>query len=152
MRERMSGSIPSPYTDMKSLLLSCKNFESKVKELATRPKAVTPEKVNQREYKSQKSIVALITVEEGDFPEDTASKLADEIRIFSKDTGIKTLVLCPFAHLSSKLASSEAVIKTLDALEKNLKELDIIRVHFGSHKSLLIDIHGHKGNVRFREF
>ena len=137
---------------MKSLLLSCKNFESKVNKLATRPKTVKPEGIIKDGYTAQKSIVTLITVEEGDDVKMSAKKLAEEIRKFSEDTDIKTIVVFPFAHLSNKLATSEESLNFLDLLESELDGLDIIRVHFGSHKSLLLDVHDHVGNVRFREF
>ncbi|MES2409524.1 MAG: threonyl-tRNA synthetase editing domain-containing protein [Patescibacteria group bacterium] len=137
---------------MKTLLLSCKNFGSKIKKLATRPETVKPEVMKQKEYVAEKSIVVLINVEIGDNIKDLSGKLADEIRIFSKDTNIKTIVLYPFGHLSNKLASSEDTVEFLNLLEKELADFETIRVHFGSHKSLLLDIHGHKGNVRFREF
>lgn len=137
---------------MKSLLLSCKNFKSEIKKLATRPVGVIPEPISQKSYKNAKSIVALITVEDKDDVEVTAKAIAEEIVIFSKDTRIKTIVLFPFGHLSNKLASSEKTVAFFDLLEKELAEMEIIRIHFGSHKSLLLDIHGHQGNVRFREF
>lgn len=137
---------------MKTLLLSCKNFESKIKKLATRPETVKPESIKQSEYKAKKSIIVLINVEMGDDVKNISLKLANEIKIFSRDTNIRTIVLYPFGHLSNKLASSEDTVEFLNSLEKELVDFEIIRVHFGSHKSLLLDIHGHKGNVRFREF
>lgn len=85
---------------MKVLLLSCKNFNSKIKKLATRPETIEPEPITQKEYKTDKSIVALITVEENDDLIDCSEKLKNEICIFSKDTGIKKIVIFPFGHLS----------------------------------------------------
>jgi len=137
---------------MKSLLLSCKNFNSKIKKLATRPASVIPEPIKQKIYQTDKAIVALVTVEDTDDIYETVPKLAKEIKIFSNDTQIKTIVLFPFGHLSNNLASSEDTIIFFNLLEKELSDYETIRVHFGSHKSLLLDIHGHKGNVRFREF
>lgn len=155
----------SPYTweivwfnshsayQMKVLLLSCKHFNTKIKKLATRPEGIKPEPVNKKEYFTDKSIVVLITVEKNDDLEDILNKLIDDIKIFSKDTGIKTIVLFPFGHLSNNLASSEETVGFLDLLENKLtNEFEIVRIHFGSHKSLMLDVFGHQGNVRFREF
>lgn len=137
---------------MKSLLLSCKKFNSKIKKLATRPESVVPEPIKQKLFETEKSIVALITVEEKDNEKEIVSKLVKDIEIFSNDTQIKTIVLFPFGHLSNDLASSEKTKNFFNLLEKELNNYEVMRVHFGSHKSLLLDIHGHKGNVRFREY
>ena len=136
---------------MKSLLLSTRNFETKIKKLATRPVGVNPEPITRREYVTRTSIVVLITVENCDNIQDTVRKLVLEINSFSKDTGIRTVVIYPFGHLSRNLASSEKTLQFFDLLEHHLTEYNTIRIHFGSHKSLMLDIFGHKGNVRFRD-
>ncbi len=137
---------------MKSLLLHCRRFQTKIGKLATRPPNIKPEPITMTQYEAHKSIVALITIEEGDDLHNTVQKLAEEIRTFSKETGIKTVVICPFGHLSNKLASSEKALESLKLLETQLTDFETMRVHFGSHKSLLLDIPSHVGNVRFREF
>lgn len=138
---------------MKVLLLSCKHFNTKIKKLATRPESIKPEPINKKEYYTDKSIVVLITVEREDNIKDISNKLLEDIKTFSKDTGIKTIVLFPFGHLSNNLASSEETIGFLDLLENKLTDgFEIVRIHFGSHKSLFLDVFGHQGNVRFREF
>jgi len=71
----------------------------------------------------------------------------------SKEVGHKNIILLPFAHLSNRLADSGKSLKILVNLESLLKkDFNVIRSHFGSHKSLLLDIYGHPGNVRYREF
>jgi hypothetical protein len=137
---------------MKALLLSCAKFDTKIKSLATRPAHIVAEPVNQTHYALSKCIVVLITVEKDDFLQTIATQLEREIRVFSADTGISSIVLYPFGHLSSNLARSEEVIKALDEMEMRLADFGAMRVHFGSNKSLLLDIHGHKGNARFRNF
>jgi len=129
--------------------LKLQTFQTRIGKLATRPHDIRPEPITKTQYEAQNSIVALITIEEGDDLQDTVRRLAAEIRAFSKDTGIKTVVICPFGHLSNKLASSEKALESLKLLETQLTDFKTLRVHFGSHKSLLLDIHGHGGNVRF---
>lgn len=70
------------------------------------------------------------------------------------DIGRNSIVVFPFADLSSSLASSSEGLRTLLLVEECLKKdsFDVRRGHFGSHKELLIDVYGHPGNVRFREF
>ncbi len=137
---------------MKALLLSCKAFDTKIKTIATLPTDIAPEAITKKEYKTGKCIVILVTVEDSDNPENIVPQLGREIRLFSKDTGIHTIVIYPFGHLSNKLAPSAEALNFLHLLEKQLTDFKTIRVHFGSHKSLLLDIYGHRGNVRFREF
>ena len=69
-----------------------------------------------------------------------------------KDTGHTRVVLFPFAHLSNKLADTDTTLKAIILLEENLKGLELQRAHFGSDKKLILDVFGHKGNVRYREF
>ena len=137
---------------MKVLLLSCKQFRSRITGLATRPAGVVAEPVTRTEYHLSKCIIALITVESSDDSQNSVQQLEREIRGFVNDTGIRNVVLFPFAHLSNRLCSSDQAVRFLNMLESRLTDLQVMRVHFGSHKSLLLDIHGHKGNVRFREF
>jgi len=63
------------------------------------------------------------------------------------------VVILPFAHLSNNLAKAKDGIKIVSFIEENLKkEFNVMRAHFGSHKELLLDIYGHPGNARYREF
>ncbi|MCF7831307.1 MAG: threonyl-tRNA synthetase editing domain-containing protein [Candidatus Pacebacteria bacterium] len=137
---------------MKSLILHCSKFNSEFKSLATRPKNIEPETVNQTKWEHNESVVALITVEKEDNIETISSQMAEELKNILKDLGKESLVIVPFAHLSNNIADHRSALSFLDLLEDKLKGFKISRVHFGSHKSLLLDIPGHVGNVRFREF
>jgi threonyl-tRNA synthetase len=137
---------------MKALLCHCRNYRSEVKKLSTTPAGIKPEEVKERVLEAQDALVALVTVEYDDNIESSIPRLADEVKKMSKDTGHNNVVLFPFGHLSNKLADTETTIKAMNLLEKELKEFDPKRAHFGSDKKLLLDIFGHKGNVRYREF
>ena len=52
------------------------------------------------------------------------------------------------------ISSSEPIkLDIRKDIEENLKkEFNVMRAHFGSHKELLLDIYGHPGNARYREF
>lgn len=69
-----------------------------------------------------------------------------------RDTSHESVVIFPFGHLSNRLADSGTTLGALNLLELQLEGLRIRRAHFGSDKKLLLDIFGHKGNVRYREF
>jgi len=76
-----------------------------------------------------------------------------EVAKMSQEVGHKNIVILPFAHLSNNLAKVKEGIKAITLIEEKLKEnYNVIRAHFGSHKSLLLDIYGHPGNARYREF
>ena len=137
---------------MRAVLFHCRNYFVKLGKLANRPKDVKPEDVKYKEQARKDCVVALITVEDKDNPEDVALKLSKELMIMAHDVGRDTIVLLPFAHLSNNLADSIKAVKTLDLIETELKNFKVLRGHFGSHKELLLDIYGHQGNARYREF
>lgn len=138
---------------MRSLFFHCKNYRTKIESLSDRPSEILPEKVDEDEQSCKNCIVALITVERQDNPEKTSLGVADEILKMSQETGHNTVVILPFAHLSNNLAESKVAIQTIDLIENILKEkVEVLRAHFGSHKELLIDVYGHPGNARYREF
>ncbi len=137
---------------MKVLLLHCKNYRIQVGQLANRPDNIHPEPVSEPAQTEINCVVALVTVEKGDTVESTAG-LIDEITKMAHDVGHNTIVILPFAHLSSSLADTETSIPILDNLKDNLSgEFVVKRGHFGSHKEFLLDVYGHAGNARFREF
>ena len=137
---------------MRALLCHCKNYRSEVKNLSTTPKGIKPEPVSEKVIEVSDAIVALVTVEVGDDIQNQAVLVAEEIRKMCRDTGHSNVVLFPFGHLSNKLADTDTVTNFLDILQEKLKDMNPKRAHFGSDKKLLLDIFGHKGNVRYREF
>jgi threonyl-tRNA synthetase len=138
---------------MKVLMFHCKEYKIEITGLSNRPKDISPEDIKDRFQKVENCLVIMITVEKGDDIKKTSENISREIINFSKETGHKNIVLLPFAHLSNNLADSKLTINFFDALTNLLKDkLNIVRTHFGSDKALLLDILGHKGNARFREF
>ncbi|MFA5129422.1 MAG: threonyl-tRNA synthetase editing domain-containing protein [Patescibacteria group bacterium] len=139
---------------MRCLLFHAKHFHTEVVGLAKRPKGITPEKVNKQIEDAIDAIVVFVTVEKGDNAEKCSSVCVKDVSNFTEEVGVSTVVLCPFAHLSHALADSKTALETLDQIDLKLREaqLKVHRVHFGSDKSLLLDIYGHGENVRFREY
>ncbi len=138
---------------MRALLFHCRNYNTKIDRLANRLEEILPEEVKEKEQTCKDCIVALTTIEEGDETNKDCSGLLDEIKKMSKEVEHKNVVVLPFAHLSNNLAKSKNALKILEKIEKDLtKDFEVIRAHFGSHKSLLLDIYGHPGNARYREF
>lgn len=138
---------------MKALLLHCNYYATKITGLATRPAGIQPSEIKEPEQEKQNCILAFVTIEVGDAT-TKVSRLAAEIEKFCEETGRKTVVAAPFAHLSNQLATSAVAMPIFQALFAELRErdLEVIEGHFGSDKTLQLDVPGHPGNVRFREF
>ncbi len=138
---------------MRALLFHCKKYKTKINKLSNRPKGIKPEEIKEKEQKRKDCIVSLITIEKEDILKKADFEIAKEISKMSKEVGHNNIIILPFAHLSNNLASTKECIEVINSIENKLKKkFNITREHFGSHKSLLIDIYGHVGNVRYREF
>lgn len=137
---------------MKALLLHCKNYNIDIGLLANRPHDIKPEPVTARNHKSANCVVAMITVERGD-TNDSTVRLVDDIQKMASDVGRRDIILLPFAHLSNKLANSELSLNILNNLQHSFSDdFHVERSHFGSHKAFMLDVFGHAGNARFREY
>jgi len=138
---------------MKILLWHVRNFEIEVTDLANRPNGIKPEPVSDPITKIKDAVLAFITVEESDKTVNTI-EVTREIKKMTDQIGVKEAIICPFAHLSNKLANPEDSLSILKEITENCMSQGLIttRVHFGSDKELLLDVYGHKGAVRFREF
>jgi len=133
-------------------MFHCKRYGTKIVKFSNRPKNIAPEKICKKDQNCKDCVVVFLTVEKGDDIKICSEKIAKEISKMSIEVGHKNIILLPFAHLSSNLADSEKVVLFLDSVEKILKDFNVQRCHFGSHKSLLMDVYGHAGNARWREF
>ncbi|MGI0082715.1 MAG: threonine--tRNA ligase [Nitrosopumilaceae archaeon] len=87
-------------------------------------------------------VVAFIAVEEGD-NSDVAKKAVSEIKESMKKIGCNRLLLYPYAHLSSKLASPSSALSVLKEMESLAKDLEVSRAPFGWTKSYKIQVKGH---------
>ncbi|MDE1765418.1 MAG: threonine--tRNA ligase [Thaumarchaeota archaeon] len=87
-------------------------------------------------------VVAFVAVEEGD-NFDVAKKAMNEISESMKKIGCNKLLLYPYAHLSSKLASPNTALSVLKEMEMQEKGLEIQRAPFGWTKSYKIQVKGH---------
>lgn len=87
-------------------------------------------------------VVAFVAVEESDNIE-VAKKAINEISESMKKIGCAKLLLYPYAHLSSKLASPSTALLLLQEMEKNAAGLEVHRAPFGWTKSYKIQVKGH---------
>lgn len=87
-------------------------------------------------------VVAFVAVEDGDNSE-VAKKAMIEISESMKKVGCAKLLLYPYAHLSSKLASPSTALSIIKEMESGSNGLDVHRAPFGWTKSYKLQVKGH---------
>ncbi|MBS3138861.1 hypothetical protein J4207_04100 [Candidatus Woesearchaeota archaeon] len=136
---------------MKLLILDCNEFAYTLDhKTAAGEEIIESQKVGS--YKNP--LVVFVTIEEKD-TEQTLSPVAKELRRIAQKNNVKHVILNPFAHLSSQLASPPKAIELLDFFAKKLKECNDFRTErsvFGWYKQFTIDVKGHEYSQIFREY
>src|SRR3989337_2646520 len=123
---------------MRILQLHCDNIEF----TPTKKEIKSAEEIEPLTKKLEEVVVAFIAVEEGD-NSSVAKKAMSEISESMKKVGCNRLLLYPYAHLSSKLASPSTALSVLKEMESLGKELEVSRAPFGWTKSYKIQVKGH---------
>lgn len=112
------------------------------------------EDVDESEKSIKECLVVLTAVEKTDEsnPEMIVKKLIENIESISEQVKTKTIVLYPYAHLSSKLANPSIAEQILKESEKSLKKkFSVTRAPFGWYKSFEIKCKGHPLSELSRE-
>ena len=108
----------------------------------TKKEISTAEEITPEAKRYDEVVVAFIAVEEGD-DSSVAKKAMNEITDSMKKVGCKKLLLYPYAHLSSKLASPTTALSILKQMGLLGTDLEISRAPFGWTKSYKIHVKGH---------
>jgi threonyl-tRNA synthetase len=125
------------------------NFKPLKKALKSIPDLEEKEKV---ERKVGESLVILTAVEKGDTIKESVKKLIENVEDIAKQVNAKTIVLYPYAHLSSNLASPEIADGVLKEAEKELKKnYKVVRAPFGYYKEFELKVKGHPLSELSRE-
>jgi len=120
------------------LQLHCNSIEyTPTKKEIKSAEEITPETKHLDEV-----VVTFIAIEEGD-DNLVAKKAIAEIKNSMNKVGCKKLLLYPYAHLSSKLASPTSALLVLKEMESLASDLDVSRAPFGWTKSYKLDVKGH---------
>jgi threonyl-tRNA synthetase len=120
------------------LQLHCSSIEyTPTKKEIKSAEEITPETKNLKEV-----VVTFIAVEEGD-DKTVAKKAIVEIKESMNKIGCKKLLLYPYAHLSSKLASPNSALSVLKEMELLASDLDVSRAPFGWTKTYKLEVKGH---------
>ncbi|TLX68613.1 MAG: threonine--tRNA ligase [Thaumarchaeota archaeon] len=100
------------------------------------------EEIEPSSKKIDEVVVAFVAIEEGD-NSIVAKKAISEITESMKKVGCNRLLLYPYAHLSSKLASPSTALSILKEMESLAQDLQVSRAPFGWTKSYKIQVKGH---------
>ncbi len=129
---------------MRLLLLHCESFEYEVRQTAVK----NPEPLeNNRAGKFENVLVAFSTIEKEDEqnPAEVVGKATESIAEVAKSVRTNRILVYPYAHLSSSLASAGTAISILQQMSMTLNEMsyEVHRSPFGYYKSFSLHCLGH---------
>lgn len=120
------------------LQLHCNSFEY----TPVKKEIKNAEEIEPKTKKFEEIVVTFIAVEEGD-DISIAKQAVSEIKETLEKVGCKKLLLYPYAHLSSQLASPSTALKILEEMESTIQGIETSRAPFGWTKSYNIQVKGH---------
>jgi len=100
------------------------------------------EDVSTETTRLEELVVAFVAIEKED-DSSVAQDAISQIKNSMEKIGCKKLLLYPYAHLSSTLASPSTAISLLKEMESSAKDLDVSHSPFGWTKSYKIQVKGH---------
>jgi len=104
------------------------------------------------EIEVKEPLVILTAVEKND-SEKEIKELIEAIKKTAKEVKAKNIVLYPYAHLSSNLASPDVALQILQKAEALLKKsFKVTRAPFGYYKSFELKVKGHPLSELSKEF
>ncbi len=122
-------------------------------EYEARDKTRVAEEIENRSarVRVEEALVVFIAVERRDGDEHNSNseyvveKATEEVISVAKKVGAERIVLYPYAHLSSELASPEISMEILKAMEEQLRArgMEVKRAPFGWYKAFTIRCKGH---------
>jgi len=133
---------------MKILSLHCDYIKFKpLKKALKKPEELSSQ--GKKEKTVKEALVILTAVEKGD---SSSEGLVKNVKDIAKQVNAKNIVLYPYAHLSSMLASPEVAVAILKDAEKKLKKMfKVVRAPFGYYKEFELKVKGHPLSELSRE-
>ena len=137
---------------MKVLQLHCDHIRFKALKKAVKDTEELSDN-EKKEHLIKECLVILTSVEEGDNA-DTIKQLVEAVAKHAKEVKTESIVLYPYAHLSSHLAKPKAALEMLKESEKELKKIfkNTVRAPFGYYKEFEIKCKGHPLAELSKEF
>ena len=136
---------------MKILAIHANNLEFEAKKQAVS----SAEKISEAKQSLDECLVVFLCAEKPDEsnPEDVLLQLKDHVVDISGKVNTKKIVLYPYAHLSSDLASPDVAKKMLlDAHALLEKDFEVIHAPFGWYKAFTISCKGHPLSELSKQF
>ena len=123
---------------MRILQLHCDSIEY----TPTKKEIKSAEEIEPKKIRIEEVVVCFIAVEKDD-DSDIAKNSIAEIQESMKKVGCDKLLLYPYAHLSSTLASPGTGLKILKEMQELCTEIEVKRAPFGWTKAFSIQVKGH---------
>ncbi|MCG3109562.1 Threonine--tRNA ligase editing subunit [Metallosphaera sp. J1] len=122
------------------LFIHASSFSFEVKQKALE----IAEDPNPGSFSSQNTLVTFVSVEKGD-DQEILERALENVRDVMNKTRPDTLVLYPYAHLSSNLADPRTAIQVLNSLYERLRteKEKVIKAPFGWYKAFTVSCYGH---------
>ena len=129
---------------MRILLLHCEHFQYTIREKAVK----NPEPLESNDHgEFQNVLVAFCTIEKEDESDQNqvVREVSKSIIEVAKSVHTNNILVYPYAHLSSSLASRDPAIKILQGLSESIRieGFDVHRSPFGYYKSFQLHCLGH---------
>ncbi|MBI4131662.1 MAG: threonine--tRNA ligase [Nitrosarchaeum sp.] len=123
---------------MRILQLHCDSIEY----TPTKKEIKSAEEITPETKRLEEVVVAFIAIEQGD-DSSVAQNAISQIKNSMEKIGCKKLLLYPYAHLSSNLASPSTALSLLKEMESSASELEVSHSPFGWTKSYKVQVKGH---------
>jgi threonyl-tRNA synthetase len=137
---------------MKILLLHTDYIKFKPLKKAIKTIEELSEKEKEGNFVEQ-ALVVLTAVEKWDTDaKKIVEKLIENVKDVAKQVNAEKIVLYPYAHLSSELASPQLATEVLNLAEKGLKKnFEVVKAPFGYYKEFELKVKGHPLSELSRE-
>lgn len=123
---------------MRILQLHCDNIEY----TPTKKEIQSAEDIIPETKRLEEIVVAFVAIEDGD-DSSVAQNAISQIKNSMEKIGCRKLLLYPYAHLSSNLASPSTALSLLKEMESAASDLEVSHSPFGWTKSYKLQVKGH---------
>ncbi|MDT7861437.1 MAG: threonyl-tRNA synthetase editing domain-containing protein [Saccharolobus sp.] len=121
------------------LFIHASDFGFSIKDKAIQ----NPEEPKIKSIDLKNTLVCFTTVEKGDDEEIVKNGVENILDVYNR-VKADSVVIYPYAHLSSNLAKPEIAVKILESLENMLKDkVKVYRAPFGWYKAFYLNCYGH---------